>query len=69
MNKLNIIKVKDCIINLIQYGIILNNDYKGIIPLSLLVNTLYILKDIDNKESKEIIQNNKNVIEENKDLK
>ena len=69
LNKLNIIKVKDCIINLIQYGIILNNDYKGIIPLSLLVNTLYILKDIDNKESKEIIQNNKNVNEENKDLK
>ena len=63
INKLNIIKVRECITNLILYGTVLNNNKKGIIPLDLLINTLYSLKDFN----KELEKDDKNkIIKEDK---
>ena len=63
INKMNFIKIRECITNLILYGTVLNNNKKGIIPLDLLINTLYLLKDFNKKVEKEI--KNKTIKENN----
>ena len=81
ISKLNVIKIRECLINLILYGTVLNNNLRGFIPLDLLINTLYLLKDFNKMESKlkknnininennNIINENKIVINEDKNLK
>jgi hypothetical protein len=71
--KLNVAKIRECIINLILYGTVLNNNIGSLIPLELLINTLYLLKDFDKiqsniKENTNIINENKNNIIENKNV-
>ena len=78
--KLNVAKIRECIINLILYGTVLNNNIGSLIPLELLINTLYLLKDFDkiqsniketniikNENKNNIIENN-NIINENKNI-
>jgi hypothetical protein len=72
ISKLNVTKIRECIINLIIYGIVLDDDHRGIIPLDLLINTLYLLKDFNDlkpkpKESNIIINDDKNVVNEKKE--
>ena len=68
LSRINIIRIKECLINLILYGFELNNDKKGLIPLDLLINTLYLLKDFQNNEIKGKTPNNsqKDIIPNNK---
>ena len=72
ISKLNVTKIRECIINLIIYGIVLDDDHRGLIPLDLLINTLYLLKDFNDlkpkpKESNIIINDDKNVVNEKKE--
>ena len=53
ISKVKIIKIRECLINLILYGIELNKNKEGLIPLDFLVNTLYLLKDFQEKEIKD----------------
>ena len=53
ISKVKIIKIRECLINLILYGIELNKNKEGLIPLDFLVNTLYLLKDFQEKETKD----------------
>ena len=55
LNKLNIVKLRECITNLVLYGMELNKNQEGLIPLDLLVNTLYLLKDYKENEMNEKI--------------
>ena len=72
LSKLNVTKIRECIINLIIYGIVLDDEHRGLIPLDLLINTLYLLKDFDNlkkkeKESNIIMKEDKTVVNEKKE--
>ena len=52
ISKAKIIKIRECLINLILYGIELNKNKENLIPLDFLVNTLYLLKDFQEKQDK-----------------
>ena len=49
MNKLNLTNIRDIITNLIQYSLVLNDDF---LPTEYLIYTLYLLKDFEKKSSK-----------------
>ena len=67
IKKLNIEKIRECIINLILYASELNKNKIGLLPLDLLVNTLYLLKDFKENNEKENKNNNNNPNGEKKD--
>ena len=52
ISKSKIIKIRECLINLILYGIELNKNKESLIPLDFLINTLYLLKDFQEKQDK-----------------
>ena len=71
ISKLNVVKIRECLINLILYGTVINNNLRGFIPLDLLINTFYLLKDFNNMESNAKknsinLKENNNIINENK---
>ena len=68
INKSNFIRIRECITNLILYGTVLNNNKKGIIPLDLLINTLYLIKDLKKDVEKEIINKTINENEGNNEV-
>ena len=49
INKLNLKNIKDIINNLIQYSLVLNDDF---LPTEYLIYTLYLLKDFEGKNNK-----------------
>ena len=51
MSKLKIKNVRDVITNLIQYGLVLNQE-KDFLPVDFLVYTLYLMKDLEEKNNK-----------------
>ena len=59
ISKLKIVKIRECLINLILYGTELNKNKEGILPLDFLVNTLYLLRDFQENENKDKTNNNK----------
>ena len=71
ISKLNVVKIRECLINLILYGTVINNNLRGFIPLDLLINTFYLLKDFNNMESNAKknsinLKENNNIMNENK---
>ena len=49
INKLNLTNIRDIITNLIQYSLVLNDDF---LPTEYLIYTLYLLKDFEGKNTK-----------------
>ena len=49
INKLNLTNIRDIITNLIQYSLVLNDDF---LPTEYLIYTLYLLKDFEEKNNK-----------------
>ena len=60
-SKLRIKNVRDCIANLIQYGL----ELKDSIPVNFLIYTLYLLRNFEEKYENNNIENDKNSFEEN----
>ena len=52
ISKSKIVKIRECLINLMLYGIELNKNKENLIPIDFLVNTLYLLKDFQEKQDK-----------------
>ena len=60
-SKLRIKNVRDCIANLIQYGL----ELKDSIPINFLIYTLYLLRNFEEKYANNSIERDKNSFEEN----